>query len=114
MVSAVAVQTTALSALSTSNSTATRVKPMGWHRGMRSLVFLAPWMPAMRAMPNTSPFLAVPDWISASVAGIMSIRPVATAMRRVLDLLPTSTMWAWPWASKWVKTSVEWVMAVMG
>jgi hypothetical protein len=41
-------------------SIATRVNASGWHRGIRSLVFLAAMMPAMRAMPSTSPFLALP------------------------------------------------------
>ena len=57
----------------------------------------------MRAMPSTSPFLALPASMSASVAGNISMRPVATAMRWVAALAPTSTMWAWPWASKWVR-----------
>jgi hypothetical protein len=60
-------------------------------------------MPAMRAMPSTSPFLAVPEAMSASVAGSISMRPLATAMRWVAGLAATSTMWAWPWASKWVR-----------
>lgn len=85
-----------------SNSTATRVSASGWHSGIRSLVFFAAWMPAIRAMPSTSPFLAVPASMMASVAGCISMRPVATAMRWVAGLAPTSTMWAWPWASKWV------------
>src|SRR5574343_1586093 len=101
--SAVAVQTTSDASGSTSNSTATRVSAIGWHSGIRSLVFLAPMMPASRAMPSTSPFLAEPDWIRAKVAGCMRMRPVATAVRWVLALAPTSTMWAWPWASKWVR-----------
>src|SRR5574343_966688 len=89
------------------NSTATRVRARGWHSGMRSLVFLAAWMPAMRAMPNTSPFLAVPDSIKASVLGSMSMRPLATPTRWVLALAATSTMWAWPWLSKWVNELVR-------
>src|SRR3990167_5723863 len=40
--------------------------------------------------------------MSASVAGSMLMRPSATATRCVLDLAATSTMWAWPSASKWV------------
>ena len=75
-------------------------------------------MPAMRAMPSTSPFFAVPDSISASVAGCISMQPVAMATRCVAGLAPTSTMWAWPWASKWVNGLVEevmqWSMAVKG
>jgi hypothetical protein len=30
-------------------------------------------------------------------------------MRRVLALLPTSTMWAWPWSSKWVSVAGVWL-----
>ena len=42
--------------LAASNSIATRVSARGGHSGMRSLVFLAAMMPAMRVMPSTSPF----------------------------------------------------------
>ena len=63
-------------------------------------------MPAMRAMPSTSPFLAAPASIRASVAGCISMRPLATAMRCVAALVATSTMWAWPWASKWVSADI--------
>ena len=102
-VSTVAVQATCGTPPSTSaKATATRVSASGWHSGIRSLVFLAAWMPAMRAMPSTSPFLALPDSISASVLASISMRPVATATRWVAGLAATSTMWAWPWASKWV------------
>src|SRR3569832_471507 len=102
-VSTVAVQATAFASRTISKSTATRVSASGWHSGIRSLVFLAAWMPAMRAMPSTSPFFAVPDSIRASVAGCISMRPAATAIRWVAVLPATSTMWAWPWASKWVR-----------
>jgi hypothetical protein len=50
--------------------------------------------------------------IKAKVAGSISMRPVATATRRVLALPPTSTMWAWPWSSKWVSVVGVWLMAV--
>ncbi|MCY1202547.1 hypothetical protein D3C87_772040 [compost metagenome] len=107
-VSTVAVQATcgAWPPSASAKATATRVSASGWHSGIRSLVFLAAWMPAMRAMPSTSPFLAVPDSISASVAGCISMRPVATATRWVAGLAATSTMWAWPWASKWVRVLI--------
>jgi hypothetical protein len=59
-------------------------------------------MAAMRATPSTSPFLAVPLAISAKVSGCMRISPAATATRCVSALADTSTMWAWPCASKWV------------
>ncbi len=60
----------------------------------------------MRAMPSTSPFLAVPASMMASVAACMSMRPPATAVRWVLALVATSTMWAWPCASKWVRVFI--------
>ena len=60
-------------------------------------------MPAMRAMPNTSPFFAEPDLMCASVEGSISILPLAVARRWVAGLVATSTICAWPWASKWVK-----------
>jgi dolichyl-phosphate-mannose--protein O-mannosyl transferase len=68
-------------------------------------------MAAMRAMPSTSPFLAVPLRMMASVSGFMRIEPVARAMRWVSALAPTSTMWACPVASKWVRCSVVMVAA---
>ena len=40
-------------------------------------------MPAIRAVPSTSPFLALPDTISSSVALLMTTRPSATAVRSV-------------------------------
>lgn len=101
-VSTCAVQRTSLAASSVSNDTVTRVMGSGWHSGIRSEVRLLAWMAAMRATPSTSPFLAVPPVISASVAGCMRIVPVATAMRWVSALADTSTMWAWPCPSKWV------------
>ena len=101
-VSTVASQCTAEAASSRRKSTATRVIGSGWHSGTRSAVRLAPWIAAMRAMPITSPFFASPRAISASVSGCMRIVPVAVATRCVGFLAETSTMWAWPWASKWV------------
>lgn len=62
-------------------------------------------MPAILAMPSTSPFLAVPDWMMARVSGCIWISPVATATRWVAGLLPTSTMCACPCWSKWVRAA---------
>ena len=39
------------------------------------------------------------------------VEEVATAVRRVAGLAPTSTIWAWPWASKWVSGEEGVVMA---
>ena len=46
---------------------------------MSSEVRFAAMMPAIRAVPSTSPFLALPETISASVALLMTTRPSATA-----------------------------------
>ena len=56
----------------------------------------------MRAMPSTSPFLVLPFLMSCKVVACMLIRPLATAVRLVCALSPTSTMCAWPLLSKWV------------
>ena len=60
-------------------------------------------MPAMRAVPSTSPFLALPETISSSVALLMTTRPSATAMRSVAGFADTSTIRASPLASIWVR-----------
>src|SRR5882672_6638328 len=87
---------------STANSAATRVRLSGWHKGMRSLVRLAPWIAARRAAPSTSSFLAPPATISLSVAAFMLIVPSARATRFVSGFSPTPTIWAWPEESKWL------------
>ena len=84
-------------------STATRVNASGWHKGMRSLVRLAAMIAAIRAMPSTSPFFALPDVMMARVSGFIRMTPLAMAMRCVSAFPPTSTMWACPPSSKWVK-----------
>src|SRR6476469_5196261 len=75
----------------------------GWHSGIRSDVRLAAMMPAMRAVPSTSPFLALPETINSSVALPMTTRPSATAVRSVAGLADTSTIRASPLASMWVR-----------
>src|SRR4029450_1368984 len=77
----------------------------GWHSGIRSEVPLAPTMRAMRAAPSTSPFLALPEAISSSVALAMTTRPSATAVRSVAALAETSTIRASPDASIWVRAA---------
>jgi hypothetical protein len=74
-VSACTVMCTALADSSSANSTATRVSGSGWHSGTSSAVRLLAWMAAMRAMPSTSPFLAVPLATRARVAGSMRMLP---------------------------------------
>src|SRR3954469_8364746 len=75
----------------------------GWHSGIRSAVRFAAMMPAMRAVPSTSPFLALPETISSSVALLMTTLPSATAVRWVAGLADTSTIRASPAASMWVR-----------
>ena len=92
----VAVTRTPGSAGSATRSTATLVKGNGWQSGIRSAVFLAAMMPARRATPRTSPFLARPSTMNANVSALISTSPSATAIRAVTTLPPTSTIWAWP------------------
>src|SRR5882724_9552653 len=75
----------------------------GWHSGIRSEVRFAAMMPAIRAAPSTSPFLALPETISSSVALLMTTLPSATAVRSVAGLADTSTIRASPAASMWVR-----------
>ena len=51
-------------------STSTLVIGSGWQSGMSSCVRLAAMMPAMRAAPSTSPFLALPLSTMSSVFGL--------------------------------------------
>src|SRR6202044_3271545 len=83
-------------------STETLVKAIGWQSGMRSEVFLAAMIPAIRAAPTTSPFLASPDRMVVSVGAAMRTRPSATATRSVAALSDTSTIRAPPSAPMWV------------
>src|SRR5262252_1162166 len=69
---------------------------------MSSLVFLPAMMPAMRAAPSTSPFLASPLSTRSSVAGVITTRPSATATRSVAGFADTSTMRASPLLPRWV------------
>src|SRR5438270_65222 len=84
-------------------ATATCVTGRGWQSGISSCVFFAAMMPAMRAAPSTSPFLALPLITRSSVFTAMSTRPSATATRSVADLAETSTMRASPPLARWVR-----------
>src|ERR1700733_6277593 len=83
-------------------SSVTFERASGWHSGISSEVRFAAMMPATRAVPSTSPFFALPETISASVALLMTTRPSATAVRSVAGLAETSTIRAPPLASIWV------------
>src|SRR5690349_10033746 len=62
-------------------------------------------MPAMRAVPRTSPFGASPAATAAAVSGLMRTTARATARRAVSSLAPTSTIRAVPSPSRWVRPS---------
>src|SRR5689334_3106571 len=59
-------------------------------------------MPAMRAAPSTSPFLALPESTRSSVSADRTTRPCATATRSVAGFCDTSTMRASPPVPIWV------------
>src|SRR5262245_47362163 len=85
-----------------SNSTVAFVIASGWQSGINSCVFFAAMMPAMRAVASTSPFLAVPVSMSASVSGPIVTKPSARAVRCVTALSDTSTMRASPFSLRWL------------
>src|SRR6476620_2527373 len=87
-------------------STSTLVSASGWHSGISSCVRFAAMMPAMRAAPSTSPFLASPSSTSRSVLRVITTRPSATATRVVAALAETSTMRASPRPLKWVSFAI--------
>src|SRR5687768_17115290 len=62
-------------------------------------------MPAMRAVPTTSPFGASPRATAAAVSGAMRTTARATARRSVTSLSPTSTIRALPASSMCVSSS---------
>src|ERR1043165_724582 len=70
---------------------------------MRSAARFDAWMPAIRAVPSTSPLLTALDSTRADVSGFMYTRPRATARRGVASLGVTSTMRARPRGSRWVR-----------
>ena len=71
-------------------------------------------MPAIRAAPITSPFLASPARIAARVEAAMRTCPSAAAARRVGSLSDTSTMRASPEAPIWVSAFVSLAEETMG
>ena len=84
-------------------STVTRSRPIGWQSGISSCVRLAAMMPAIRAVPMTSPFLAVAG--EDHVEGLCRHRDGALGDGEALGdrLSPTSTMLAAPRLSRWVR-----------
>src|SRR4051812_5408537 len=63
-------------------------------------------MPAMRAAPRTSPFLASPLSTRSSVLRVITTRPSATATRSVAAFADTSTMRASPRLLRWVSFAI--------
>src|SRR6185369_16633595 len=94
-------------------STVTFDSASGWQSGINSEVRLAAMMPAMRAVPSTSPFLALPETMRSSVAVVMRTRPSATASRSVAGLSETSTIRASPEAPIWVRAGPAFVLAAL-
>src|SRR3569623_2089342 len=84
-------------------SSVTLLSASGWHSGMRSEVRFAAMMPAIRAVPSTSPFLALPSTMSLSVSALITTKPSATATRSVASFADTSIICASPLASIWVR-----------
>src|SRR5262244_3137175 len=68
---------------SASMSTAMFETGRGWQRGINSCVRFAAMMPAMRAAPSTSPFLALPASTTSRVFTAITTRPSAMAFRSV-------------------------------
>src|SRR5450830_1360786 len=87
-------------------SISTLVIGSGWQSGISPWVRLAAMMPAMRAAPSTSPFMALPASTTSSVCLRMITRPSATATRSVALLAETSTMRASPRWSIWVSSAL--------
>ena len=73
-----------------------------WQSGISSSVRLAAWMAAMRATATTSPFGLSPATTRAAASGDIRTTARARAQRAVGCLSPTSTMRAWPAASRCV------------
>ncbi len=81
----------------------TPCSPIGWHSGIRSGVRFAPWIAAILATASASPLGTVPSRRAATAGAESSTRPVAVAVRAVTSLAETSTILAWPAASRWVR-----------
>ena len=75
--------------------TSTALMANGWQSGIRSGVFLAAWIPAIRATASASPLGSVPERSAATASGLSRTIPAAVAERpRRLSL--TSTIRASP------------------
>src|ERR1700736_3988837 len=79
---------------------------------MSSLVRLAAWMPATRAVASPPPLGRPPAEISATTSGVVTSAPAATAVRLVTAFAVTSTMWAAPCSSRWESRPASEVTAI--
>src|SRR5215208_2948458 len=86
-------------------STSTNESGSGWQSGISSAVRFAAWIPAIRAVPTTSPFGASPRAIAAAVSADIRTVARARARRSVTGLSPTSTIRARPASSRCVSSS---------
>ena len=107
LVRASAVRVTTPPVASTSAPTSTNVSGSGWQSGISSAVRLAACIPAMRAVPSTSPLGASPRSTVAAVSGDILTTARATARRSVTGLPPTSTIRARPCSSMWERRSMR-------
>ena len=103
----VAVMSTPSSAIS--RSTVQPCTPMMWARGSSSGVFFAAAMPATLATASTSPFGTVPVRSASTTSGDVFTVATAVAERTVGSLAVTSTMRAWPRASRCVNSMSQMV-----
>ena len=76
-----------------------------WASGISSDVRFAPWMPARRATAKASPLGRLASRIR--VWAESRTRQEASATRRVTGFSETSTMWALPCGSRWLKEPCE-------
>lgn len=101
-----AVRTVAVTrtpSVSSARSTVAPCTPITCASGRSSAHFFAPAIPAIRATANASPFGTEPSRSASSTAGEQCTMPLAVALRTVGDFSVTSTIRAWPAASRWVK-----------
>ncbi len=90
-----------------SNKISTESMFKGWHKGIKSPTFFAAMMPAIFAVPRTSPFLISFARTAFSVSFFIKILPFATASRSVISLAVTSTIRALPFLSIWVSFGIR-------
>ncbi len=86
--------------------TSTWVREIGWQSGIRSLVLLAPVIPASFATVRTSPLARELEATRENACGERRTRPVATAERGDGSFRVTSTMDALPAPSTWDRDEV--------